>query len=44
MTVNIAYGGEDNRSLLITEAETSSILVARMPTPGKPMFSHSQEA
>ncbi len=39
-TVNIAYGGADNRSLFITEAETSTILVARMPKPGKRMFSH----
>lgn len=42
MTVNIAYGGEDNRDLFITEAETSQILIARMPKPGKPMFSHSE--
>lgn len=41
MTVNIAYGGDDNRSLFITEAETSSILVARMPVPGRRMVSHS---
>lgn len=41
MTVNIAYGGDENRSLFITEAETSSILVARMPVPGRWMHSHS---
>ncbi len=39
-TVNLAYGGADNRSLFITEAETSTILVARMPKAGKRMFSH----
>jgi gluconolactonase len=38
-TVNIAYGGEDNERLFITEAESSTILVARMPKPGKRMFS-----
>jgi gluconolactonase len=38
-TVNIAYAGD---RLFITEAETSQILVARMPFPGKPMFSHQE--
>jgi gluconolactonase len=41
MTANIAYGGEDNCSLFITEQETSSILVCRMPVPGRLMHSHS---
>ncbi len=39
-TANIAYGGEDNRNIYITEQESSCILVARMPKPGKRMFSH----
>ncbi len=39
-TVNIAYGGADNQHLYITEAESSTILVARMPKPGQRMFSH----
>jgi gluconolactonase len=43
-TTNIAYGGNDRRSLFITESETGSILVARLPAPGHPMYSHQQEA
>jgi len=38
---NLAYGGHDMRSLFILDAETGSVLKARMPTPGKRMFSHS---
>ena len=41
MTTNLAYGGEDRRTLYITESETGSILRAAMPFPGKPMFSHT---
>jgi gluconolactonase len=40
MTTNIAFGGQDNRDLYITESETGSILVARMDIPGQPMYSH----
>ena len=40
MTTNIAYGGDDMRTLYITESRTSSILTARLETPGRPMFSH----
>lgn len=39
-TTNVAYGGPDGRDLYITESETGTILRARMPQPGKPMFSH----
>ena len=39
-TTNVAYGGSDMRSLYITESETGQILVARVPTPGRAMFSH----
>lgn len=39
-TINIAYGGEGNRWLYITEADSGSILRARMPVPGKAMYSH----
>jgi gluconolactonase len=39
-TTNIAYGGKDNSQLFITESMTGSILVADMPHPGRPMFSH----
>jgi len=35
MTTNVAYGGPDRRLLFITEAETRTVLVARVPTPGQ---------
>jgi gluconolactonase len=41
MTTNIAYGGPDNRTLYITESRSCSILTARLPVPGKTMFSHA---
>ena len=37
-TTNIAYGGEDRRTLFITEA--GHILMAKMPVAGKRMYSH----
>ena len=40
LTTNVAYGGPDNRTLYITEASSGSILRARMPVPGRPLFSH----
>lgn len=39
-TTNVAYGGADGRTLYITEAEHGVILQARMPVPGRPMYSH----
>ena len=39
-TTNVAYGGPDNRNLYITESETGSILVARLPVAGRLMASH----
>lgn len=41
MTTNIAFGGDDNKTLFITESRTGSILTARLPTAGRPMFSHA---
>lgn len=41
LTTNVAYGGADRRSLYITEADTRSVLVARVPTPGLPMYAHT---
>jgi gluconolactonase len=38
---NIAYGGPDMRTLFILEADSGSVLRARVPTPGKRMFSHT---
>lgn len=40
-TTNVAYGGPDNRTLYITESESGCVLVAKLPTPGRPMYSHS---
>ena len=39
-TTNIAFGGKDNKTLFVTESVTGSILMAEMPAPGRPMFSH----
>jgi gluconolactonase len=40
-TTNAAFGGADRCELYITESDTGTILRARLPTPGKPMFSHA---
>lgn len=42
-TTNVAYGGADGRDLFITESEDGAILRARMPVPGRAMFSHQSE-
>ncbi len=34
------FGGQENRTLFITEAETGSILSIELPTPGATLFSH----
>ena len=39
-TTNAAYGDLDGKTLFITESETGTILQARMPTAGLPLFSH----
>ena len=39
-TTNLAFGGEDNRTLFITEAETGAILSATRDTPGRRLYSH----
>lgn len=41
MTTNVAFGGQDRRTLYITESETGSILTAPMPEPGMPMWGPS---
>ncbi len=38
---NVAFGGEDNRTLFITESDTGTILKVDMPVAGKKMFSHT---
>jgi gluconolactonase len=42
-TTNIAYGGEDRRTLYITESEQGVILRVRLPVPGRAMYSHSSK-
>jgi gluconolactonase len=39
-TTNVAYGDPDMRSVFITEAESGTILRARVQRPGKILFSH----
>ena len=38
---NLAFGGDDGRTLYITESETGSILQVRTPVKGLQMYSHS---
>lgn len=40
LPTNCAYGGSDRRTLYITESESGTILRARLPTPGRVMYSH----
>ncbi len=40
-TTNLAYGGQGNRTLFITESESGTILCADMPVPGRKMYSHT---
>ncbi len=37
---NLAFGGNDRRDLYITVSDASTIAVARMPVPGRVMYSH----
>ena len=37
---NLAYGWPERCELYITESDTGNILRARLPTPGRIMFSH----
>lgn len=39
-TTNIAFGGEGNRQVFITESDTGNILTAEMDVAGEPMFGH----
>jgi len=38
---NLAFGGEGNKQLFITDSSTSTVLVADLEHAGLPMFSHS---
>jgi gluconolactonase len=43
LTTNCAYGGPDNKTLYITESKSGSVLTARMPVPGRRMYSHEAQ-
>jgi gluconolactonase len=40
---NLAFGGPDNRTLYITESDTGTILRARVPIPGRLLYSHHRQ-
>ncbi|MBA2963830.1 MULTISPECIES: SMP-30/gluconolactonase/LRE family protein [Ramlibacter] len=40
-TTNVAYGGDDRRTLYMTESEQGAILRVRLPVAGRAMYSHS---
>lgn len=40
-TTNLCYGGADGRTLFVTESDTGAILSARMPVPGRRLFSQA---
>jgi gluconolactonase len=37
---NVAFGGDDRRTLYIVQAMTGEILTARLPVPGKRLYAH----
>jgi len=39
-TTNIAYGGDDRKTLYIVDSRDNQILTAKMPVAGKMMYSH----
>ncbi len=39
-TTNVAYGGQDNKTLYVTESESGTILQAHLPIAGRLMASH----
>jgi gluconolactonase len=39
-TTNVAYGGPGNKNLYITESESGSVLIARLPVAGRVLASH----
>jgi gluconolactonase len=41
-TTNVAYGGPDNAFLYLVESSSGSVLRARLPVPGRPMYSHHE--
>ncbi len=43
-TTNLAFGGPDMRDLYITVSDAGVIAHAKMPVPGRPMYSHTGKA
>ena len=41
MVTNVCFGGEDRRTIYITDSGAGAILTARLPTAGERLFSHS---
>lgn len=41
LVTNLAYGGEGNRTLYMTESASGCVLAADMTIPGQPMYSHA---
>ena len=37
---NLAFGGPENRNLYITVSDAGVVAMARLPIPGRRMFSH----
>src|SRR5690606_17113255 len=44
LVTNIAFGGEDMKTLYITDSGNGQVLRARVPVAGRPMHSHAVEA
>lgn len=40
-TTNCAYGGADGRTLYLLESRSGCIMTARVPTPGRTLYSHA---
>lgn len=43
LVTNVAFGGEDMKSLFITDSGAGQILRARLPVAGRPLHSHATE-
>ncbi|HEM7842893.1 TPA: SMP-30/gluconolactonase/LRE family protein [Burkholderia multivorans] len=41
-STNLAFGGTDNRTLMITEAASGTVCQVNLPVRGKPMYSHTR--
>ena len=41
LTTNVAYGGPDRRTLYITEADSRTVYMAKVPIPGLAMYAHA---